>query len=127
MEILVRGRNTTVEPAVDADSRRKITKLGRLASDIRRVEVEFSEAKNPRVAEALRCEVTIHLTRNFVKAHATAADARTALDRVVEKATHQLSRVHDKRVHRTRPRHPNGAGPDVRPDDPSEDPSDESD
>jgi ribosomal subunit interface protein len=110
MEILVRGRNVTIEPSVEAESRRKITKLGRLASDIRRVEVEFSEVRNPRVAESLQCEVTIHLTRNFVKAHAAAADARTALDRVVEKATHQLSRVHDKRVHRTRPRHPNGNG-----------------
>ena len=106
MEIVVQGRNVTVDPAIDADSRRKLGKLGRLASDIRRIEVEFSEVRNPRVADAQQCEVTVHLTRNLVKAHAAASDARTALDRVVEKVGHQLNKVHDKRVHRTRPRHP---------------------
>ena len=57
MEIVVQGRNVTVDPAIDADSRRKLGKLGRLASDIRRIEVEFSEVRNPRVADAQQCEV----------------------------------------------------------------------
>ena len=98
MEIVVQGRNVAVDPAVDADSRRKLAKLSRLASDIRRIDVEFSEVRNPRVADSHECEVTVHLTRNLVKAHAAAADARTALDRVVDKVGHQLHRVHDKRV-----------------------------
>ncbi len=106
MEIVVQGRNVDVDPAVDADSRRKLGKLARLASDIRRIDVEFSEVKNPRVADSQECEVTVHLTKNLVKGHASAPDARTALDRVVEKVSHQLSKVHDKRVHRARPRHP---------------------
>jgi len=106
MEIVVQGRNVVVDPAVDADSRRKLGKLSRLASDIRRIDVAFSEVKNPSVADAQQCEVTVHLTRNLVKAHASAPDARTALDRVVDKVGQQLNKVHDKRVHRTRPRHP---------------------
>ena len=106
MEIVVQGRNVAVEPAVEADSRRKLAKFERLASDIRRIEVEFSEVRNPRVADAQQCEVTVHLTRNLVKAHAAAPDARTALDRVVDKVGQQLTRVHDKRVHRSKPRHP---------------------
>src|SRR3954471_7756052 len=106
MEIVVQGRNVTVDPAIDADSRRKLGKLGRLASDIRRIEVEFSEARNPRVADSQQCEVTVHLTRNLVTAHASAADARTALDRVVDKVGQQLTGVQDKRVPRSKPRHP---------------------
>jgi ribosomal subunit interface protein len=106
MEIVVQGRNVAVDAAVEADSRRKLGKFGRLASDIRRIEVEFSEVRNPRVSDSQQCEVTVHLTRNLVKAHAAAPDARTALDRAVEKAGHQLNRVHDKRVHRSKPRHP---------------------
>ena len=105
MEIVVQGRNVTVDPAIDADSRRKLGKLTRLASDIRRIDVEFSEVRNPRVTDAQQCEVTVHLTRNLVKAHAAAPDLRTALDRVVDKVGHQLKRVHDKRAHRTKPRH----------------------
>jgi ribosomal subunit interface protein len=105
MEIVVRGRNVAVDPRVEADCRRKLAKLAKLASDIRRIDVEFSEVRNPRVADAQECEVTVHLTRNLVKAHAAAPDARTALGRVVDKVGHQLDRVHDKRVHRARPRH----------------------
>ena len=111
VEIVVRGRNVTVDVAVDADCRRKLGKLGKLASDIRRIDVEFSEVRNPRVSESQQCEVAVHLTRNLVKARAAAADARTALDRVVDKVGHQLERVHDKRVHRARPRH--GAPPEA--------------
>jgi len=111
MDILVRGSNVHVAPAVEADSRRKATKLGRLASDIRRIEIRFSELRNPRVAQQQRCELTVHLTRHLVKAQGAATDARSALDRAVAKATQQLARVHDKRLDRTRPRHPNGASP----------------
>ncbi len=100
MEIVVHGRNVEVDPDVEAASRRKIERLPRLASDIRRVELEFSEIKNPRVADDQCCEMVVHLTKNFVKAHAVAADPRTALDRVVDKAEHQLSKVHGKRVTR---------------------------
>ena len=117
MEIVLRGRNVDVAPELDADCRRKLAKLAKLASDIRRIDVEFSEVRNPRVADDQQCEVTVHLTRNLVKAHAAAADARSALDRVVEKVGHQLERVHDKRVHRTRPRHAASPEPPVEPAD----------
>lgn len=111
MEIVVQGRNVAIDPAIDADSRRKLGKLGRLAGDIRRIDVEFSEVRNPKVADAQQCEVTVHLTRNLVKAHAAAPDLRTALDRVVDKVGNQLTRVHDKRVHRSRSRRPGSAAP----------------
>ena len=117
MEIVLRGRNVDVDPKVDADCRRKLAKLSKLAPDIRRIEVEFSEVRNPRVADSQQCEITIHLTRNLVKGHAAAPDARTALDRAVGKVTHQLDRVHDKRVHRSRPRHPDAPGPSAEPVD----------
>ena len=94
--------------------RQKLAKFERLAPDIRRIEVEFSEVKNPRVADSQECEVTVHLTKNLVKAHAAAPDARTALDRVLDKVSHQLTRVHDKRVHRSKPRHP--AAPEAPPE-----------
>jgi ribosomal subunit interface protein len=108
MEILVRGRNVEVDDALEAESRRKAGKLERLASDIRRIEVEFSEIRNPREHDAQQCEVVVHLTGNFVKAHGAAADLRSALDRATEKAEQQLGRVHSKRVSRTKPRHAPG-------------------
>ncbi|MGZ4677928.1 MAG: ribosome hibernation-promoting factor, HPF/YfiA family [Acidimicrobiia bacterium] len=105
MEILVHGRNVELETEVEEESRRKVGRLERLASDIRRVEVEFSEIRNPRVADAVECEIRVRLTKNLVKAHGAAPDQRTALDRATAKAEHQLDKVHSKRVSRSKPKH----------------------
>ena len=107
MEIVVQGRNVDVDPAIDADSRRKLGKLSRLASDIRRIDVEFSEVKNPRGRRlpAVRGDRAPH-AQPREGARIRARTARTALDRVVDKVGQQLNKVHDKRVHRARPRHP---------------------
>ncbi len=104
MEILVRGRNVELDPEVIAAGRRKLSRLERLAPDIRRIEVQFSEIKNPRVSDREQCEVIVHLKGTFVKAHATAPDLRTALDRAAEKTEHQVARLHEKRIGRSHPR-----------------------
>jgi ribosomal subunit interface protein len=106
MEILVHGRNVVVEADVESEARRKVERFGRLANDIRRTEVEFREVRNPRESDGHECEISAHLTQNLVKAHAAAADQRTALDRAVAKAEHQLSKVHSKRISRAKPKHP---------------------
>lgn len=113
MDILVRGRNVELDPEVIAVGRRKLARLERLAPDIRRIEVQFSEIKNPRVSDCEQCEVIVHLKGTFVKAHATAPDLRTALDRAADKTEHQVSRLHEKRIGRSHPRRP--ASPEVAP------------
>ncbi len=109
MDILVRGSNVDVDEAVEADSRRKLERLGRLATDIRRVEVDFREVRNPREPDAHECEIVVHLTGQLVKAHGAASDQRTALDRAFAKAEQQVSKVHSKRVSRSKPKHSPGA------------------
>ena len=104
MEILVRGRNVELDPEVIAAGRKKLSRLERLAPDIRRIEVQFSEIKNPRVSHREQCEIIVHLKGTFVKAHATAPDLRTALDRAAEKTEHQVARLHEKRIGRSHPR-----------------------
>jgi ribosomal subunit interface protein len=105
VDVVVRGANHhPIDAELDAATRRKVERFERLASDIRRVEVHFEEARNPRVPDDHRCEIIVHLTGNFVKGHGDATDARTALDRAAEKAEHQLQRVHSKRVTRSKPR-----------------------
>ncbi len=104
MEIVVQARNVELDPEVERESHRKVEKLSRLANDIRRAEVEFSEIRNPRESEPHVCDLVLHLTGTLVKAQAAAPEARTALDRAVHKAHHQLERVHNKRVARSHPR-----------------------
>ncbi len=104
MDIVVRGKNVEIGKRLRTTSEEKITKLTRFAHDLTRVEVDFSEIKNPRVADNELCEVTLHLPRHFVKAHAAAAEQLAALDLTIDKLEHQLTRLKDKRVARNHPR-----------------------
>ena len=119
MDIVVRGRNLRVPPRLRTLAREKLSKISRFTHDAGRVEVDFSELRNPRVGENQLCEVTVHLKRHFVKAHAAAREPEAALDLVVDKVEHQVARIKDKRVSRLHPRrrglHPAGADlPDER-------------
>lgn len=104
MDIVVRGKNVDVGKRLRATSEEKITKLTRFAHDLTRVEVDFSEIRNPRVSDNELCEVTLHLPRHFVKAHAAAGEKLAALDLTIDKLSHQLTRLKDKRVARNHAR-----------------------
>jgi putative sigma-54 modulation protein len=113
MDIVVRGRNLRVPPRLRVVAREKLAKIARFTHDAGRVEVDFSELRNPRVGDNQLCEVTVHLKRHFVKAHAAAREPEAALDLVVDKVEHQVARIKEKRVSRLHQRrrglHPAGA------------------
>ncbi len=115
MDIEVRGKNRPVPSRLKAAAKDKVARIVRFTPDAGRVEVDFSEAKNPRVANSQLCEITVHLKRHFVKAHASATEPEAALDLAIDKVEHQVSRIKDKRVSRSHPRRRqvvdgNGAG-----------------
>lgn len=115
MDIEVRGKNRPVPSRLKAAAQEKVARIAKFTHDAGRVEVDFSESKNPRVANAQLCEITVHLKRHFVKAHATAPEPEAALDLALDKVEHQVSRIKDKRVSRSHPRRrhvaeANGAG-----------------
>ncbi|MET0628779.1 MAG: ribosome-associated translation inhibitor RaiA [Acidimicrobiia bacterium] len=110
MEIVVRGKNRPVSKHLVAVSREKVARIARFTHDAGRVEVDFSEVRNPREARPQECEVTVHLKRHFVKARAAAAEPETALDLVLDKVEQQVARIKDKRVTRVHPRKTNGNG-----------------
>ena len=101
MDIVVRGKNVDVSPRLRKLARDKLNKISRFTHDAGRVEVDFSELRNRRVADNQVCEVIVHLKRNFVKAHATAPEPGTALDLVIDKIEHQVARIKEKRVTRS--------------------------
>lgn len=100
MEIVVRAKNTKVEPPVQEIAREKLNKLIRFGMDILRVEVDFSEIRNPRVHDCELCEVTVHVKGHFVKAHASSTDQIAALDLVIDKVEHQVTRLKQRKVDR---------------------------
>jgi putative sigma-54 modulation protein len=104
MDIVVRGKNRSVSTRLDAVAREKVARIAKFTHDAGRVEVDFAEQQHRRVAESQLCEITVHLKRHFVKAHASAPEAEAALDLAVDKVGHQVARIKDKRVSRSHPR-----------------------
>jgi putative sigma-54 modulation protein len=117
MEIVVRGKNVKVDPVVQATTREKLAKITRFGLDVSRVEVDFSVIRNPRVHDNQLCEVTAHLKGHFVKAHAASTDLIAALDLVIDKVEHQVTRLKERKVDRKhRPRRKRLAPPPVLED-----------
>lgn len=104
MDIVVRGKNRTVPNRLQDVTREKVGKIARFTHDAGRVEVDFSEVHTARADARQLCEITVHLKRHFVKAHAAAAEPEAALDLALDKAEHQVARIKDKRVARSHPR-----------------------
>jgi putative sigma-54 modulation protein len=113
MDIVVRGKNVDVSPRLRKLAREKLNKISRFTHDATRVEVDFSELRNRRVADNQVCDVIVHLKRNFVKAHAAASDPGAALDLVMDKVEHQVSRIKEKRVTRSHAGRRHRGAPDV--------------
>jgi putative sigma-54 modulation protein len=97
MDTLVNARHAEISPALRAATEKKVAHLERFASDVRLVEVEFSDMASRRSADAHTCEILIHLKRQLVKGVASAAEQPIALDLAIEKVTHQMRRLHERR------------------------------
>jgi ribosome hibernation promoting factor len=108
MDIEVRGKNRPVSSRLDAAAREKVSRIAKFTHDAGRVEVDFAEQQHRRVAESQLCEITVHLKKHFVKAHACASEPEAALDLAVDKIGHQVARIKEKRVSRSHPRKRNG-------------------
>ncbi|HEX9506179.1 MAG TPA: ribosome-associated translation inhibitor RaiA [Acidimicrobiia bacterium] len=111
MEIVVRGKNRSVPARLKTTAQEKVGRIARFAHDVGRVEVDFCALRNPRIGEPQLCEITVHLTGHFVKAHAAAIEPEAALDLALDKVEQQVTRIKDKRVARSHPRRrvvPNG-------------------
>jgi putative sigma-54 modulation protein len=109
MDIEVRGKNRPVSSRLDATAREKVSRIAKFTHDAGRVEVDFAVQQHRRVAESQLCEITVHLKKHFVKAHACAPEPEAALDLAVDKIGHQVARIKEKRVSRSHPRRRNGA------------------
>jgi putative sigma-54 modulation protein len=104
MDIVIRGKNVEVSESLRSMAQERLGKLDRFANGFGRAEVDFSEQRNPRIADNQVCEVLVHLKGHWVKAHASAAEPFAALSLVIDKVEHQVKRLKEKRVARTHPR-----------------------
>jgi len=101
MQVTVKGKNTTVPEKVRARAEHKLAKLQRFDDRILTMDVEFSEERNPRVADPHRVEVTLTTRSGLVRAHANATDPAAAVDQVIDRLERQVKKLKGRRVDRT--------------------------
>jgi putative sigma-54 modulation protein len=104
MDVVIRGKNVKVSEPLRTAATEHLAKLDRYANGFARAEVDFSEERNPRIADNQRCEVLVHVKGHLLKAHASATEPFAALYAVCDKVEHQVKRLKDKRVARVHPR-----------------------
>jgi putative sigma-54 modulation protein len=101
MQVTVTGKNFDVPEQVKAHATRKLSKIGRFDARITRVDVEFSEARNPRVADTHRVEVTCTTRAHLIRAEASGPDPTSAVDRAVERLERQVKKLKGRQIDRT--------------------------
>jgi putative sigma-54 modulation protein len=104
MDVVIRGKNVKVSKSLRTAAEEHLAKLDRYANGFARAEVDFSEERNPRIAESQKCEVLVHVKGHLLKAHASASEPFAALYAVCDKVEHQVKRLKDKRVAKSHPK-----------------------
>jgi putative sigma-54 modulation protein len=104
VDVVIRGKNVKVSESLRTAAQEHLAKLDRYANGFARAEVDFSEERNPRIAENQRCEVLVHVKGHLLKAHASASEPFAALYAVCDKVEHQVKRLKDKRVAKAHPK-----------------------
>ncbi|HET9672202.1 MAG TPA: ribosome-associated translation inhibitor RaiA [Actinomycetota bacterium] len=99
------GRGLPVSDEVRRQAEHKLARLERLDPRITRLELEFVAEHHPSPTNGLKMiKASLHVPRRTFRAHAEAADVRSALDDVAEKLERQVRDHHDKRLSRWRGR-----------------------
>lgn len=103
MEIRVHSTRMTVSDSLRAHATEKIGHATRVFDDAERIDVEFSEERNPRLADGrFRVEVTSMVAGQVVRVEAAGVDERSALDLAIEKYESRLRRLKERIIDRHR-------------------------
>ncbi len=100
MQMTVKGKNTGVSEKLREHAERKLAKVQRFDDRILAMDVEFSEERNPRVADSHRVEVTLTTKSRLVRAQASAPDPIAAIDQVLDRLKSQITKLKGRRVDR---------------------------
>jgi ribosome hibernation promoting factor len=107
MQIIIKGKQTEVQPRLREHIERKVQKLSRLVDSHARIEVTVSEEKTRSSHDRYTVQLAISNNSHAIHSEASASNANMALDLVLDKANAQLGRYKDRltstRRHRTPP------------------------
>jgi len=69
-----------VDPALRAVTLEKLERIGKYASDLRRIDVDYGVHQTRRAGDSCTCEILVHLKHHLVKGPASAVEHVMALD-----------------------------------------------
>src|SRR6266550_7362589 len=100
MDIVVVGKHGVVDARLRALTIEKVERVNKFASDVRRIEVDYTQTPTKRAEDSHTCEILVHERQHLVKGTAPATEYVIALDRALEKVEQQMRRLHERRVGR---------------------------
>ena len=104
MEILIHGRNLTVNPRIQSYVEKKVERLDRYMPDINSVRVDLAVEKNARTGDSNIAQLTLRHSRGTIlRAAERTSDLFAAIDTVVDKMYRQIERFKGRRRHQQGP------------------------
>jgi putative sigma-54 modulation protein len=107
MQIIIKGKQTEVQPRLRDHIARKVQKLSRLVDSNARIEVTVSEEQTRSAQDRYTVQLALSNNSRPIHSEASAVNANIALDLLLNKVTVQLGRHKDRRTstrrHRTPP------------------------
>ncbi len=107
MQIIIKSKQTEIQPRLHDYIERKVQKLSRLLGPNARVDVTVSEEKTRSSHDRYTVQLAISNNSHPIHSEVSAENAKTALDMVLDKAAAQLGRHKDRqtssRRHRASP------------------------
>jgi putative sigma-54 modulation protein len=98
MQIIIKGKQTEVQPRLREYIERKVQKLSRLLGPDARIEVTVSEEKTRSAHDRFTVQLAVSNNSHPIHSEVSAANAKTALDLVLDKAAAQLGRHKDRQT-----------------------------
>lgn len=93
MQITFKSRNLVMSDRLKTVTTEKISRLSKYLEGMDHADITFFEEKNKRIAAHEVCEVVLFGHGHYVRAKATAPDAFAAVDLVIDKLAHQLTKL----------------------------------
>ena len=113
LDIHVVGKHVEIPSEVKAAALDKLKRVERLASDTRRIDLDFGEIHGRRADERYTCELIVHVKKHRLDAHSSGPTLTAAFDKALHKVEHQLHKLHDRRVEKPLARREGGPGHEV--------------
>lgn len=103
MDILVKGRNIFVTPALEEYALGKVERVHKFFDSEKsnsRAEVELIHERNPSVSDAEVAEATLFINGTVLKAREASADMYASIDRMADKLERQVRRYRGRQIDR---------------------------